>query len=351
MKQFLKTLLGLFVYCCTLCVVLAALGFWWGAQQFTKPGSHTAPFELLIEKGDTIGDVSAKLQQNGALTHPLIFNIMGRITGQATRIKAGDYDIPAHSSMKELLKILEDGKTIQRMITIPEGLTSFEITQLIAQAPHLKQQPLSQIPAEGSLLPETYHFVRGESNIDIITRMQQDMTRTIDTLWETRTPGLAFASKQEALTLASIVEKETGQKDERAKIAGVFINRLRLGMPLQTDPTVIYAITQGRPQNEGQGPIGRRLLRTDLDIDSPYNTYKYPGLPPTPIANPGRAAIAATLQPEAHKYLYFVADGTGGHAFAETLEGHNANVAKWRVIRKQQEAAVPQSSSAPSSSE
>ena len=162
------------------------------------------------------------------------------------------------------------------------------------------------------------------------------MTGAIDELWPTRAGNLPFTTEEEAITLASIVEKETGKPEERKRVAGVFINRLRQKIPLQTDPTVIYAITKGKPQNNGQGPLGRRLLSKDLEIDSPYNTYKYPGLPPGPIANPGRESIEAVLQPEEHNFIYFVADGSGGHVFAATLDEHNRNVTQWRKIRKEQ---------------
>ncbi|MEC9235203.1 MAG: endolytic transglycosylase MltG, partial [Pseudomonadota bacterium] len=175
-----------------------------------------------------------------------------------------------------------------------------------------------------------------ETRADIISRMTNAQKQVLDKLWPTRAENLPFKTREEALILASIIEKETGIGGERARIAGVFVNRLRIGMPLQTDPTVIYALTMGKHQNDGQGPLGRRLLSKDLKVDSPYNTYRYKGLPPTPIANAGRAAIAAALNPETHKYLYFVADGTGGHAFSKTLAEHNANAAKWRKIRKAQ---------------
>jgi UPF0755 protein len=170
----------------------------------------------------------------------------------------------------------------------------------------------------------------------VINRMQASMTKTIDELWEQRSSTLPFTTKEEAIVLASIVEKETGHPEERERVAGVFINRLRKGMALQTDPTVIYAITKGEHKNEGKGPLGRRLLLKDLEIDSPYNTYKNPGLPPGPIANPGRASIKATLNPEEHDYIYFVADGTGGHIFSRTLDEHNRNVREWRKIRREQ---------------
>jgi UPF0755 protein len=189
-------------------------------------------------------------------------------------------------------------------------------------------------------LPETYDYRLKENKQDVIGRMQESMTKTIDELWPGRTANLPFATKEEALTLASIVEKETGLEAERKRVAGVFVNRLRRGIALQTDPTVIYAITKGRPQNEGKGPLGRRLLKKDLAFDSPYNTYLHAGLPPGPIANPGRASIEAVLHPEEHDFIYFVADGKGGHIFSSTLHEHGKNVTQWRIIRREQEKAA-----------
>jgi UPF0755 protein len=194
---------------------------------------------------------------------------------------------------------------------------------------------LTSIPEEGSLLPETYHYMKTDTRQNVIEQMQAAMKKAQDDLWPTRVPDLPVVNMSEVMVLASIVEKETGVPDERRKVAGVFINRLKRGMPLQSDPTAIYALTKGEIKDDGMGPLGRRLLRKDLEIDSPYNTYKYPGLPPGPICNPGRESIAAVLNPETHNYVYFVADGTGGHVFAETLAEHESNVAKWRKIRAQ----------------
>jgi len=196
------------------------------------------------------------------------------------------------------------------------------------------EDDITKIPEEGSLLPETYSYSNSNKLSDIIKFMQRDMERKKSELWDNRSKDLPFDTIEEAIILASIIEKETSVASERKKTSGVFVNRLRIKMPLQTDPTVIYAITKGEHKNNGKGPLGRRLLKKDLKIDSPYNTYKYRGLPPTAIANPGKESIEAALNPEDHKYLYFVADGTGGHAFGKTLKEHNSNVSKWRKIRK-----------------
>ena len=225
------------------------------------------------------------------------------------------------------------GNVISRRFTVPEGLTSYEVVNIVNTIDSLEGE-ITTIPPEGSLLPGTWDYRRGQSRQAVLKRMQESMNQTLDALWANRSDNLPFQTKTELLTLASIIEKETGKSEERSIVAGVFINRLRKKMLLQTDPTVIYALTKGRPQNDGKGPLGRRLLRKDLSYDSPYNTYVYSGLPPGPIANPGHASIAAALNPTEHDYLFFVADGTGGHAFARTLAEHNRNVARWRQIRK-----------------
>lgn len=337
MKVVLKLFLGFFVFCCTAGLLGGAGLFWWASQEFVKPSARSQPAEILISSGDNIAD---RLLSAGVLPDSksaIIFRLGAKITGQATKLKAGEYEIPAHASIKEILDLLESGKVIQRQITIREGLTNWEIKQLLLAHDGLAKVDDIPLKAEGMYLPETYSYQKGDSAIDIMNRMNAAFEKTLDDAWKSRVPDLPFTTKEEALILASIIEKETSVPEERRRVAGVFVNRLKRGIPLQTDPTVIYALTLGKHQNDGQGPLGRRLLKKDLEIDSPYNTYKYAGLPPTPIANPGKASIEAALNPEAHEFIYFVADGNGGHAFARTLEEHNANVAKWRKIRKEQE--------------
>lgn len=290
---------------------------------------------VLIERGSGVSTIATKLEAEGVIDKPFIFKIAARLSDKHGSLKAGEYQFVPGISMAEVLDQMHEGDTFDRTITIAEGLTSWQVVQRLNANENLSGD-VTDIPAEGSLLPETYHFMAGDTRAAKIAEMQAAMTKTIDELWEDRADNLPFETKEQAIILASIVEKETGVGEERERVAGVFVNRLRLGMPLQTDPTVIYAITKGKIQEGGQGPLGRRLLTKDLQTDSPYNTYKNAGLPPGPIANPGRAAIAATLNPEAHDYIYFVADGTGGHAFGRTLAEHNANVAKWRRIRASQ---------------
>ena len=218
------------------------------------------------------------------------------------------------------------GKTVVHRLTVTEGMTSAEVVAALNAAPDLAGEIL-KVPEEGSLLPETYHYALGDNRAVLIERMQRAMARLVDELWEARDPALALDDAQQAVVLASVVEKETALADEMPVVAGVFHNRLRQGMRLQADPTVIYALTGGKK------PLGRALRRADLWVESPYNTYRNKGLPPGPIANPGRAALAAVLHPAETDALYFVADGSGGHAFAKTLDEHNRNVARWRAKR------------------
>ena len=304
-------------------------------KDYLSPGPLAEEKIVLIERGSGVSTIAAKLEAEGVIENPFIFKIAARLTDKHSSLKAGEYQFVSSISMADVLQKMHDGDTFDRTITFAEGLTSWQVVQRL-NANETLQGDITDIPAEGSLLPETYHFMAGDTRAAKIAEMQAAMTKTLDELWEGRAENLPFETKEQALVLASIVEKETGVGEERERVAGVFVNRLRLGMPLQTDPTVIYAITMGKIQEGGQGPLGRRLLTKDLQTDSPYNTYKNAGLPPGPIANPGRAAIAATLNPEEHEYIYFVADGTGGHAFGKTLAEHNANVAKWRRIRASQ---------------
>lgn len=329
-----KILLGLIVYGFTICVVLAAAGFWWLSGEFTKPGPVQEPTLFVVERGMGASNISYALHQQQLIENPYIFRIGVTVVGDHTKLKAGEYEIQPGMSARDIGHMMAEGKVVERRVTIREGLTSYEIVQLLNDVENLKGE-ITTPPEEGTLLPQTYDYRLDEDRAEIITRLEDAMTKTIDELWEGRAANLPFDTKEEALTLASIVEKETGVAEERKRVAGVFVNRLRQGIALQTDPTVIYAITKGKHKNDGKGPLGRRLLRKDLEFDSPYNTYKYPGLPPGPIANPGRASIEAVLNPEKHDYIYFVADGTGGHMFAKTLAEHNDNVAKWRKIRRE----------------
>lgn len=333
--KIVRFVLGFVFFCVTLGLAAGGAGFYWVSQKIVESGALDKTIQIIIPSGAGVGGIADQLLYEGAIDSTLVFRVAGRISGQDSKLKAGEYEIPPGASIRDILNLLESGKTVQRKVTIREGLTSFEIKSVLAEKADLRQVELLLKP-EGSYLPETYSYTREESNADILKRMEEAMGAAIDELWEKRAPDLPYSTKREALVLASIVEKETGKAEERGAVAGVFVNRLRLGMPLQSDPTVIYALTLGQHQNDGQGPLGRRLLKKDLEVDSPYNTYLHAGLPPGAIANPGRASIEVALNPERHDYLYFVADGTGGHVFASTLQEHNANVVKWRAIRAQE---------------
>jgi len=356
MKFFFKVLLGGFVLVSTLVVLGIAGGAYWSWQKFIETGPHDKNVQITISKGSSIGGIADQLSYHSAIDHPLVFKIAGRFTGQADKLKAGEYEIPAKASMREILDLLESGKVVLRQITIREGLTNWEIKKLLLAHEELEPvEGLAKILPEGSYLPETYSYQKGDTAFDIMKQMNSAMENTVLPLCGILLERIANASfsdflpedcpnakaplktVNDVLTLASIIEKETAVPDERRRVAGVFFNRLKIGMALQTDPTVIYALTLGKHENGGQGPLGRRLLKKDLAFDSPYNTYKYAGLPPGPIANPGKASIEAALNPEEHKYIYFVADGTGGHAFSKTLNEHNNNAAKWRKIRREQD--------------
>lgn len=349
MKMRFKILLGLCVYSITIAVVLAASAFWWLSHEFTKPGPLGESSLVTIESGSSLGAIAGRLEEEGIITRSDVFKLSARLLSAASDLKAGEYEIQPDASMKDVLALLREGKTYRRAITIREGLTSYEVLQLLARQDEVTNSLIKTIPPEGYFLPETYDYGRAEHTALILERMQQAMFKTLtelchlepdherlDLLMQEKCGPEPLKTVQDVLTLASIVEKETGKPEERARVAGVFLNRLERGIPLQTDPTVIYALTEGKHDDAGQGPLGRRLLRKDLEIDSPYNTYKYPGLPPGPIANPGKASIEAVIHPEAHDFLFFVADGTGGHVFAKTLAEHNRNVAQWRKIRREQ---------------
>ena len=255
----------------------------------------------------------------------MTFRGMAKVFGSGDPIQAGEFEIPKGMSASAILDLLQHGKPVQRLVTVTEGMPSIIVEEKLA-ANRFLTGPVPGI-AEGSLLPDSYGYERGETRAKVVERMQSAMTKTLAALWAKRTPACALDTKEEAVTLASIVEKETGKPAERRTIAGVYCNRLRIGMKLDADPTVIYPITKGKP-------LGRRIKRSELHSDDPYNTYSNAGLPPGPIANPGRDSIAAVLNPAETKALYFVADGTGGHVFAETLAEQQSNVKRWYAIRK-----------------
>ncbi len=311
-------------------VVCAGAAGWWGYRAFEQPGPSNETVLVVIPAGVGVAGIAQRLQQAGVIERRFIFEVGARLLHRRS-LRAGEYEIPAHASARAIAGLLASGKTYVRQLTVPEGLTTAEALEIVGTAEALSGQ-VTRPPGEGELLPETYNYSYGDKRDAVVARMADAMRRTLADVWEKRAPNLPFATPREALILASIVEKETGVAAERARVAGVFINRLRLGMRLESDPTVVYALTRG-----GE-PLGRLLLRKDLEFDDPYNTYRYAGLPPGPIANPGRAALAAVLSPMATDELYFVADGQGGHRFARTYAEHLKNVARYRALRDGQPA-------------
>ncbi len=322
MRRLLKAASFLFVFA----IVVAAATAYFGYREYREPGPLDADTTLIIQSGTGVAAIARQLQDAGVIAEARLFRAAARLTDKAAKLRAGEYRFAAGISLEETLDLLVSGETVVRKITIPEGLTSAEIVALIAGAEGLSGE-IDALPEEGTLLPETFHFTYGDPRSGILDRMRSDMQAVLDELWQGRVENLPVATPQEAVILASIIEKETAVAGERPMVASVFVNRLRRGMPLQSDPTVVYALTQGK------GPLGRALTRADWKVDDPYNTYAISGLPPGPIANPGRESLQAALNPAETEFLYFVADGSGGHAFAKTLAEHNRNVAKWRRIR------------------
>lgn len=311
--------LGLLVAVAALVGLVGVLHSWGGPG----PAKHT--ITVHVAEGETLGDAAAELKKTGAVRSATRFVLLARVLGSKASIKAGEYRLPPHLSQSDILKMMQGGRTLQRLVTVPEGMPSVMVRDRLMATKELTGT--IAVPVEGSVLPDTYEYERNAPRSKVLKRMQHAMTRYLARAWAARAPGLQVATPQEALTLASIVEKETAKSEERPVVAGVYMNRLRVGMPLQADPTIIYPITKGRA-------LGRRIRESEIREKNGYNTYSMSGLPKGPICNPGRASIDAVLHPAKTKALYFVADGKGGHIFADTLAEQNANVAKWYAIRR-----------------
>ncbi|MBU6476136.1 MAG: endolytic transglycosylase MltG, partial [Alphaproteobacteria bacterium] len=281
---------------------------------------------VYIAPGTPTAALAQQLRQAGVIGNPFVFRLEAQLQSRLRPLKAGEYMVPAHISILDLVTVLQSGKTFERKITIPEGLTSPEIVQLLDKETALKGD-VAAVPPEGSLLPNTYEFSYGDTRESLLARMQKAMKAELAALWTKRAAKYPL-TEQQAVVLASVVEKETGVAPERGRIAGVFFNRLKRGIPLQSDPTVIFALTQG------QQPLGRPLTADDLKTPSPYNTYVTAGLPPAAICNPGVAALKAALDPEKNDYLYFVANGQGGSSFSKTLQQHKRDIAAWLRARR-----------------
>ena len=356
----------------------------WGRQQYVGPGPLAQAICIKVERGASLGEVSRDLEAQGAISDARIFRIGADYSGKAAGLKFGSYLLPEGSSMTQIVAALTAGGAstcgrevnfrigvakaeillreldpatqryvevvkfdpaaepapqayvdaalagdLRLQVTLAEGVTSWQVVESLKRADFMDGD-VAQVPPEGSLAPDGYDVEKGGSREALLVQMQEKQSRILADLWAGRADGLPYDTPEAALIMASIVEKETGVASERPLVASVFVNRLRAGMRLQTDPTVIYGV------NKGEGVLGRGLRQSELRRATPYNTYVIQGLPPTPIANPGRESIAAAMNPETSDYLFFVADGTGGHAFARTLDEHNTNVARWREIEAQQ---------------
>ena len=310
--------------------VIALLGLLAGAGAYialwSSAGPKAGPHTIVVEEGSSLARVADQLVAAGAVPgSATTYRAMAKLFGSEDPIQAGEFAIPKGMSGAAVLDLLQHGQPVQRLLTVTEGMPSIIVQERLAAAKELTGP--APLAPEGSILPDSYSYQRGETRAAVSRRMTEAMDRQLAALWAKRKPSAAVKSPQEAIILASIVEKETGKPAERRMVAGVYSNRLRMGMKLDADPTVIYPITKGKP-------LGRRIKRSELNAITGYNTYREVGLPKGPIANPGRESIAAVLDPAPTKALYFVADGSGGHVFADTLAQHNANVAKWYALRR-----------------
>lgn len=307
-----------------LILILAALGFGGSLYLWRGAGPLGRPTNVLIPEGASLALAARELKRANAIRSVDLFRGLARLYGSRDPVRAGEFVLPAHASPAAILDTLQHGRPALHLVTVPEGMPSVLVHDKLAAARGLTGT--APTPAEGAVLPDSYGYRLGEARVAVAARMTKAMERELARQWAHRAGNLVVGTPREALILASVVEKETGKPAERATVAAVYANRLRAGMPLQADPTVIYPVTKGRP-------LGRRILQSELHARNGYNTYAMAGLPAGPICNPGRKSIEAVLHPAASRALYFVADGTGGHVFADTLAEHNANVRKWYAIR------------------
>ena len=323
-----------------LLVILMGGALYLGHTILTAAGPLEKTKNVVIPRGAGPATMSKLLQEEGVISHPRLFRVALMIDPSPKPIKAGEYEVPAHTSMQALVELLQSGKVVQRRLTVPEGMTTAEVLDLLRKTEALTGEITIDVK-EGDLLPETYFYSRDDTRDGLLMRMKEAMEKTLDEAWKKRTAGLPLANKRDALILASMIEKETAVPAERTRIAAVFINRLRRRMKLDSDPTTIYGLTLGKV------PFNRELTRADLTSNTPYNTYVIMGLPRGPICNPGRASIVAATNPVRDRAIYFVADGQGGHAFALTLYEHQRNVERWRQIQRERAEAQGQTPPAP----
>ena len=312
-------------------VIGAGVAVYFGKKSFDGQGPSTTDETFLVKPNSGVQEIADGLERRGLISDARVFRLGVRAYRNDAALKAGEYEVKAGASMRDIMELLKSGKSVLYSLTIPEGLTVEQAFRRIAEHEALTGDMPATIPPEGTLAADTQRFTRGATRQAIIDKMTASQKKLVDEVWARRADGLPLADENELVTLASIVEKETGKGDERSRVAAVFINRLNKGMRLQSDPTIIYGLFGGAGK-----PADRPIYQSDIQKPTPYNTYVIDGLPPGPIANPGKAALEAVANPSKTQELYFVADGTGGHVFAVTLEEHNQNVKRWREFQKQQ---------------
>lgn len=329
-----------------LMVLAAGVALYFGRQEFNGPGPSTVADTFVVKRNSGVKEIAEQLERQGFISDSRIFRLGVRAYGNDQSLKAGEYEIKPHASMREIMELFKSGKSVMYALTIPEGFTVEQAFQRIAEQPELTGDLPATLPPEGSLATDTLRFTRGATRQQMVDKLLADQKKLVEEIWARRAPDLPLADINEFVTLASIVEKETGRSDERSRVAAVFLNRLAKGMRLQSDPTIIYGLFGGKGK-----PADRPIYQSDIEKPTPYNTYVINGLPPTPIANPGKAALEAVANPSRTDDLYFVADGNGGHVFAKTLEEHNRNVARYRALMKKQAEEAAKGGSQPPAEE
>lgn len=334
----IKALFSFVIFVGVLAGAAAIAGWFWFQSEIAKPGPSMVSQTFVVAPGEGLGTIARNLESAGVISDARLLRLAFRVDGDGGTAKAGEFEIPAEASLTDIKSLLVSGSSILHRITIPEGLTVAQSLRLIEANEILIGDLPETVPPEGSLLPDTYLFGRGMTRTELIDVMAEAQKDALDELWPGRQEDLPFSTREEAIILASVVEKETGRADERDQVAGVFVGRLKRGMRLESDPTIIYGVSRGEPLHNRAGQR-RTLYRSEIDRVTDWNTYQIDGLPKTPICNPGKDAIAAVLQPADTEYVFFVADGTGGHAFARTLAEHNRNVAAYRRIERERIAA------------